>query len=54
MDPVTSHEILEWFAKNFDTCVGVIYEMCGLEDQFGVVMRRNLAVRFSSFIALPT
>ncbi|EIW66324.1 hypothetical protein TREMEDRAFT_65596 [Tremella mesenterica DSM 1558] len=45
MIPSEGNKVLEFFRENFSRCVGVIYEMCGLEDTFGKVMRRNLASR---------
>ncbi|GFZ45862.1 Leucine carboxyl methyltransferase 1 [Saitozyma sp. JCM 24511] len=44
MEPQESEAVISWFGR-FRECVGVIYEMCGLDDQFGTVMRRNLATR---------
>ena len=30
MIPEKSKDVIKWFGENFDCCVGVIYEMCGL------------------------
>ncbi|WWC60814.1 uncharacterized protein I303_103390 [Kwoniella dejecticola CBS 10117] len=40
-----SQGIINWFGGTFDRCVGVVYEMSGLDDAFGRVMKRNLASR---------
>ncbi|WVQ99001.1 hypothetical protein IAU59_006133 [Kwoniella sp. CBS 9459] len=45
MPPDDACAIISWFGSTFNTCVGVVYEMCGLDDGFGKVMRRNLASR---------
>lgn len=31
MRPEESAEIVQWFGRTFWRCVGVVYEMCGLE-----------------------
>ncbi|KAK4688102.1 hypothetical protein P7C73_g2010, partial [Tremellales sp. Uapishka_1] len=45
MSPEESRDIISWFGERFERCVGVVYEMCGLNDAFGQVMKRNLASR---------
>ncbi|ORY29999.1 S-adenosyl-L-methionine-dependent methyltransferase [Naematelia encephala] len=45
MPPEDSREIVRWFGTTFTRCVGVVYEMIGLKDVFGDVMRRNLKMR---------
>lgn len=50
MSPEDSREIIKWFGETFCSCMGVVYEMVGLDDSFGNVMKRNLAVSRSFFI----
>ncbi|OCF71555.1 leucine carboxyl methyltransferase 1 [Kwoniella mangroviensis CBS 8886] len=45
MPPEDSQDIISWFGSRFVDCIGVIYEMSGLGDSFGKVMKRNLASR---------
>lgn len=49
MSPEDSREIIKWFGETFCSCMGVVYEMVGLDDSFGNVMKRNLAVSRSFF-----
>lgn len=44
MDPSKSDAIVKWFGETFDTVGGIVYEMFGLNDAFGKVMRANLMV----------
>ncbi|KAG9024262.1 carboxy methyl transferase for protein phosphatase 2A [Tulasnella sp. JGI-2019a] len=41
----TSTQILQWFTGNFSNVAAVIYEMFGLGDSFGKVMRANMQDR---------
>ena len=50
MTPEQGEDVIRWFGSTFERCMGVIYEMCGLEDQFGRVMRRNLAVSLCTYL----
>ncbi|WWC89846.1 uncharacterized protein L201_004774 [Kwoniella dendrophila CBS 6074] len=45
MLPEQSENIIQWFGENFSQCIGIVYEMSGLNDGFGKVMKRNLASR---------
>ncbi|KAL1409049.1 carboxy methyl transferase for protein phosphatase 2A [Vanrija albida] len=45
MEPEASREVLAWFGSRFENVASVVYEMCGLNDAFGAVMKRNLAAR---------
>ncbi|KDQ20202.1 hypothetical protein BOTBODRAFT_27613 [Botryobasidium botryosum FD-172 SS1] len=45
MPPSASNALLQWFSDNFDCVGGICYEMFGLEDRFGQVMRENLKAR---------
>ncbi|WWD16185.1 hypothetical protein CI109_100610 [Kwoniella shandongensis] len=45
MPPGDSEAVISWFGNEFERCVGVVYEMVGLGDSFGNVMKRNLASR---------
>lgn len=31
LQPTVGEDIIAWFADTFDSCMGVVYEMCGLE-----------------------
>lgn len=44
MEPSKSDAIVKWFGENFDIAGGIVYEMFGLNDAFGKVMRANLTV----------
>lgn len=44
MEPSISSGIMRWFSEHFDIVGGIIYEMFGLDDPFGRVMRDNLKV----------
>lgn len=44
MPPPASDAIVKWFGENFDVVGGTLYEMFGLTDEFGRVMRSNLMV----------
>lgn len=48
MQPEEADRIFEW-AGRFKNRAVVVYEMVGLRDAFGSVMRRNLAVSLHSF-----
>ncbi|KZV84207.1 leucine carboxyl methyltransferase [Exidia glandulosa HHB12029] len=45
MDRAASDRVLRWAANTFDVAGGLVYEMFGLNDGFGRVMRENLLVR---------
>jgi [phosphatase 2A protein]-leucine-carboxy methyltransferase len=45
MPPSASAAIVRWFADTFDRAAGVSYEMFGLQDSFGKVLKENLKVR---------
>ncbi|KAK8869554.1 hypothetical protein IAR55_000121 [Kwoniella newhampshirensis] len=45
MPPEDSRAVIGWFGSTFERCAGVVYEMVGLGDSFGNVMKRNLASR---------
>lgn len=52
LEPGESDGVMDWLVKNFQTGLGMIlYEPIGGNDQFGVVMKENLAMRG---ISLPT
>ena len=50
MEPAQSSYIISWFTERFRAApLGVIvYEMFGLNDSFGKVMKNNLQVSFDS------
>ncbi|KAG8893020.1 carboxy methyl transferase for protein phosphatase 2A [Tulasnella sp. 403] len=45
MESSASSNILEWFSSNFKILGAIVYEMFGLDDSFGKVMRENLKTR---------
>jgi len=45
MPKEASDALVRWFAESFDVVGGVLYEMFGLTDNFGVVMKDNLMSR---------
>ncbi|KAF8520281.1 leucine carboxyl methyltransferase [Hysterangium stoloniferum] len=45
MDPTVSDALLKWFSHTFSAVGAVIYEMFGLNDNFGRVMKENLRSR---------
>ncbi|WWC69145.1 uncharacterized protein I206_103081 [Kwoniella pini CBS 10737] len=45
LNPKESENIISWFGENFNKCLGLIYEMIGINDSFGKVMKRNLSSR---------
>lgn len=45
LPPSASANILQWFSSNFNNLGAITYEMYGLDDSFGRVMRENLRVR---------
>jgi [phosphatase 2A protein]-leucine-carboxy methyltransferase len=50
MPPSASESIIQWFSDSFDIAGGVLYEMFGLEDSFGQIMRRNLMVTHFHYV----
>ena len=44
MDRRSSDALLRWLSDRFDVAAAVVYEMFGLDDSFGRVMRDNLKV----------
>ncbi|CAE6388925.1 unnamed protein product [Rhizoctonia solani] len=45
MPPSASDAIIQWFSNAFERTAGVTYEMFGLQDSFGKVLKDNLKVR---------
>ncbi|TDL18052.1 leucine carboxyl methyltransferase [Rickenella mellea] len=48
MTPSASSSVIQWFVDYFDDSAplgGIVYEMFGLEDSFGKVMKNNLMMR---------
>jgi len=44
MDRRSSDALLRWLSNGFEVAAAVVYEMFGLDDSFGRVMRDNLKV----------
>lgn len=40
LQPKVGEEIIGWFSESFSNCMGVIYEMCGLESVFPKLQKR--------------
>ncbi|KAG8717008.1 carboxy methyl transferase for protein phosphatase 2A [Ceratobasidium sp. 395] len=45
MTPSASSTIVRWFADTFSRTAGIVYEMFGLQDSFGKVLKENLKAR---------
>ncbi|KAL5638261.1 hypothetical protein ACGC1H_005076 [Rhizoctonia solani] len=45
MPPSASDAILQWFSNTFGRTAGIVYEMFGLQDSFGKVLKDNLKAR---------
>ncbi|KAG9075658.1 carboxy methyl transferase for protein phosphatase 2A [Ceratobasidium sp. 370] len=45
MLPSASAAIVQWFAGTFKRTAGIVYEMFGLQDSFGKVLKENLKAR---------
>lgn len=49
MPPQSSNAVAQWFADNFDVVGALLYEMFGLTDNFGKIMKQNLMVSLSPY-----
>ncbi|KAJ1305954.1 hypothetical protein OPQ81_010670 [Rhizoctonia solani] len=45
MPPSASDAIVQWFSNTFKRTAGIVYEMFGLQDSFGKVLKDNLKAR---------
>ncbi|QRV98029.1 leucine carboxyl methyltransferase [Ceratobasidium sp. AG-Ba] len=45
MTPSASSSVVRWFAETFSRTAGIVYEMFGLQDSFGKVLKENLKAR---------
>ncbi|KAG8732448.1 carboxy methyl transferase for protein phosphatase 2A [Ceratobasidium sp. 423] len=45
MPPTISDIIVQWFSNTFKRTAGIVYEMFGLQDSFGKVLKDNLKAR---------
>ncbi|KAF8584278.1 S-adenosyl-L-methionine-dependent methyltransferase [Ramaria rubella] len=45
MDQSQSNALVKWFADTFNVVGAIVYEMFGLNDNFGRVMKENLRIR---------
>lgn len=52
MDQSQSDALIEWFSDTFNVVGAIVYEMFGLDDSFGRVMKENLKVSLIGLRAL--
>lgn len=52
LDQTQSDALIEWFSDTFTVIGAIVFEMFGLDDSFGRVMKENLKVKHDTQLGL--
>ena len=52
VEATASNNLLKWIAQSFASCAVVVYEQILPNDAFGLMMKKNLAVRGEPFVLM--